>query len=96
MSIPKYREAHCFYEEAARVYQLVDPLQAATVVIKQAKCMMYSGRSEDAVNFALLGIQQKRELQSDEDDLAYSLDDCASVLIGCNRTFDVVFGRSVE
>lgn len=74
------------------MYSVVNHVKASSVLIKQAKCMMYCGQMEDALNLSLLGINQKQELGCDEEDLVYSFDDCASIYIGCGRSFDVSVG----
>ena len=84
--VDSFDEANSFYELSLPAMLRKDPLEA---YLKQAKCLMYLGRSADAASYAKLAVKQKKDLGENDSEMAVSLDVVASILIGCQRVSDV-------
>lgn len=87
--VDSFDEANSFYELSLPAMLRKDPLEATSVYLKQAKCLMYLGRSADAASYAKLAVKQKKDLGENDSEMAVSLDVVASILIGCQRVSDV-------
>ena len=84
-----FDEANSFYQSSLAALLRADPLEATTVYLKQAKCLMYLGQWDEACSYAEVAVKQRKELGASDAELAVAYEEVASVFMNCQRMPEV-------
>lgn len=91
-----FDEANSFYQSSLPSLLRVDPVEATTVYLKQAKCLMYLGQWNEACSYAEIAVKQRKELGGSSAELIAMYDEVASVFMNCQRITEVCVSSRTE